>query len=215
MDIQFNTLDQLLDSYDLIRQLRADRKRCSSCKTWNLRSEFSLDRSSHDRLQGNCRSCSNVRSMQQKREINSDVAELWTEAKEAKRAVDVMDDRFTQFWTVYVKPGMVRRQSKAASREAFIGLFLTRCPALGVEMGPGFIGSQGVWSVDRIDPSRGYDDNNVHVVSSRANTIMGAKNADQLYDYVEDLMSGRKKSKATLTEVLGCARAKRRAQLSA
>ncbi|MGX7953085.1 hypothetical protein ACWPM1_11040 [Tsuneonella sp. HG249] len=59
----------------------------------------------------------------------------------------------------------------------------THCPALGIPLVIGQKRSGHSPSLDRIEPTKGYVQGNVRVISDKANKLKGTRNAEQLRSY--------------------------------
>lgn len=81
-------------------------------------------------------------------------------------------------------------ERKAIPYEVYMALYVTHCPLLGIELtyahGKGNT-PHNYATLDKIDPSKGYVEGNIHVVSARANTIKNDASVDELRTIANNL----------------------------
>lgn len=88
-----------------------------------------------------------------------------------------------------------RHNKKATLRknltyEMYMALYVTHCPLLGVELTyskyEGTHAPSNYASLDKIDPSKGYVEGNVQILSFRANTLKGHASLEELKIIVDN-----------------------------
>jgi hypothetical protein len=87
------------------------------------------------------------------------------------------------FWVRRSKNNNKSKIRKALTYDIYMNLYVTHCPLLGMELTYAkYEGNtpDNYASLDKIDPSKGYIEGNVQILSFRANTIKGHATLEEL-----------------------------------
>jgi hypothetical protein len=102
------------------------------------------------------------------------------------------------FWVRRSRNNKKSKLRKALTREIYMNLYVSHCPLLGLELTYAkYEGNtpDNYASLDKIDPSKGYIEGNVQILSFRANTIKGHATLEELKLIVDNWTKQNDKNK--------------------
>jgi len=166
-------------------------KICSQCKEEKLPIEFSLNNAAKDRLQYKCRTC-DVKYQAQRREDNKDEHLEYSRKYQRNRRLD-FEYRLQMLINASKQRARLNDREHDINVEDIKAIYPVDgcCPIFGLKLefnGAGFRDSSP--SIDRIDSTKGYTQDNIQVISWKANRIKGAASLQDLEMLVAYLKQG-------------------------
>jgi hypothetical protein len=166
-------------------------KICSQCKEEKLPTEFSLNNAAKDRLQYKCRAC-DIKYQTHRREDNKDEHLEYSRKYQRNRRLD-FEYRLQMLINASKQRARLNDREHDINVEDIKAIYPVDgcCPIFGLKLefnGAGFRDSSP--SIDRIDSTKGYTQDNIQVISWKANRIKGAASLQDLEMLVAYLKQG-------------------------
>jgi hypothetical protein len=166
-------------------------KICSTCKNSLPISEFSLNNNAKDKLQYHCKKCDKERQSKRYKENKEQTSKYAIEYREKNK--NNLKWRMKGLLNASRQRAAIKGRENTLTKEFLISIYPKdgKCPIFGFDLEWNRAGFRETSpSIDRIDSSKGYTEDNVQIISWKANRIKSYATIEELEMIVNYLKAG-------------------------